>query len=59
MRPAPDLARTIMDSASGRELTAIGFAEDVAIAVEIDASDAVPVLRDGAFSAADPGSDAG
>ena len=48
-----DLPRTIMDSASGRELAAIGFAEDVAIAVEIDASQAVPALRDGAFSAAD------
>ncbi|GIF66571.1 hypothetical protein Ais01nite_46060 [Asanoa ishikariensis] len=54
-----DLERTIMDSASGRELAAIGFAEDVAIAVEANASDAVPVFRDGAFSAADPGSGAG
>ena len=51
-----DLANTIMDSASGRELEAIGFGEDVAIAVEIDASEVVPVFRDGAFSAADPGS---
>ncbi|GIF76365.1 2-phosphosulfolactate phosphatase [Asanoa siamensis] len=51
-----DIARAVVDSASGRELAAQGFAEDVAIAVETDASDAVPVLRDGAFTAAAPGS---
>ncbi|SNT27710.1 2-phosphosulfolactate phosphatase [Asanoa hainanensis] len=54
-----DLERTITDSASGRELAATGFAEDVAIAVEANTSDAVPVFRDGAFSAAEPGSGAG
>ncbi|MEV0713769.1 2-phosphosulfolactate phosphatase [Asanoa sp. NPDC050611] len=54
---AGDLRRTIMDSASGRELAAIGFAEDVAIALETNTSAIVPVLRDGAFSAAAPGSD--
>lgn len=51
-----DLAGTIMDSASGRELAATGYTADVAIAVELDATDVVPVLRDGAFSAAGPGS---
>ncbi|WP_203704708.1 2-phosphosulfolactate phosphatase [Asanoa iriomotensis] len=51
-----DLRAAIMDSASGRELTAIGFRDDVTIALEINASGRVPVLRDGeAFTAADPG----
>jgi 2-phosphosulfolactate phosphatase len=36
---------------SGRELIEQGFAEDVAIAAELDSSTAVPVLRDGAFTA--------
>lgn len=38
--------------ASGRELAAAGFADDVAVAAEVDASDVVPVLVDGAFRAA-------
>lgn len=37
---------------SGAELVDRGFAEDVAIASELDASDAVPVLVDGRFVAA-------
>nr|WP_153413734.1 2-phosphosulfolactate phosphatase [Nocardia macrotermitis] len=45
-----DLPALIRDCASGRELTAIGFAEDVEIAVEIDSSTVVPVLHDGAFT---------
>ncbi|MEI5101495.1 2-phosphosulfolactate phosphatase [Streptomyces sp. PmtG] len=36
-------------SASGRELTEDGFAEDVAVATELDACEQVPVLRHGAF----------
>lgn len=36
---------------SGIELGAAGFPEDVSIAGELDASDAVPVLSDGAFRA--------
>ncbi|WP_308311057.1 2-phosphosulfolactate phosphatase [Streptomyces sp. GbtcB6] len=41
-----DLAHAISASASGRELTVMGFAEDVAIATEEDSSTLVPV-RDG------------
>ncbi|WP_067713601.1 2-phosphosulfolactate phosphatase [Nocardia yamanashiensis] len=47
-----DIAGLIRESASGRELAAIGFADDVAIALEIGAGKTVPVLVDGAFSAA-------
>ena len=38
---------------SGQELAATGFADDVTVAAELDASDVVPVLRDGAFRPAD------
>lgn len=48
----PDPAAAVTDCASGRELATGGFADDVAVAVEIDASGAVPVLTDGAFTAA-------
>ncbi|MDH6484590.1 2-phosphosulfolactate phosphatase [Streptomyces sp. SAI-127] len=41
-----DLAHTVATSASGRQLAAMGFVEDVAIATEEDASALVPV-RDG------------
>lgn len=44
-RPA-DLLR---ESASGRELVDTGFDEDVRIAADLDATDVVPVLMDGAF----------
>lgn len=43
------LPDVLHDCAGGRELTAYGFAADVAVAAEIDASDAVPLLVDGAF----------
>nr|BFF19645.1 hypothetical protein GCM10025730_31660 [Promicromonospora thailandica] len=36
-------------SASGRELLDSGFADDVTIATDLDATDVVPVLMDGAF----------
>jgi 2-phosphosulfolactate phosphatase len=49
----PDPAAAVSDCASGRELATGGFADDVAIAVEIDASRTVPVLTDGAFTAAE------
>ncbi|MEU6560526.1 2-phosphosulfolactate phosphatase [Nocardia nova] len=45
-----DLPALVRSCASGRELTAAGFADDVRIAVEIDACGAVPVLVDGEFS---------
>ncbi|MEC3953155.1 2-phosphosulfolactate phosphatase [Nocardia sp. CDC153] len=45
-----DVPGLITDCASGRELAAIGFGEDVATAIEIDSSATVPVLRDGSFS---------
>jgi 2-phosphosulfolactate phosphatase len=47
-----DIPPLIRDCASGLELAAMGFAEDVAIAVELETSTAVPVLVDGAFTAA-------
>ncbi|MGW7071223.1 2-phosphosulfolactate phosphatase [Streptomyces sp. NPDC054855] len=45
-----DVAATVTDGASGRELRDQGFAEDVAVAVEVGASLGVPVLAAGAFS---------
>ncbi|WP_194837079.1 2-phosphosulfolactate phosphatase [Nocardia sp. XZ_19_369] len=44
-----DVPRLIAECASGRELAAIGFADDVAVATEIDVSTTVPVLVDGSF----------
>ncbi|MFE1591608.1 2-phosphosulfolactate phosphatase [Nocardia sp. NPDC058705] len=45
----PDVVALITECASGRELAAIGFADDVAIATELNASATVPVLIDNAF----------
>lgn len=42
-----DLQTLLHDCAGGRELTQYGFAQDVAIAAELDSSRSVPVLRDG------------
>ncbi len=47
-RSVPDAVR---HCASGIELVEAGFADDVEIAVELDRSSAVPVLREGAFRA--------
>ncbi|MFC4128276.1 2-phosphosulfolactate phosphatase [Nocardia rhizosphaerae] len=44
-----DVGAIIAECASARELRAAGFAEDVAIAVELASSTAVPVLRHRAF----------
>lgn len=47
-----DLAAALRDCASGRELIAKGFADDVEIAAAVDVSQTVPVLREGVFAAA-------
>ncbi|HET7801466.1 MAG TPA: 2-phosphosulfolactate phosphatase [Humibacillus xanthopallidus] len=44
-----DVASALAATASGRELIAQGWPDDVAIAGELDRSTVVPVLRDGAF----------
>lgn len=46
-----NVAAQLRCCASGRELIDIGFPDDVEIAAEVDASDAVPELCDGVFSA--------
>ncbi|MDH6139368.1 2-phosphosulfolactate phosphatase [Kitasatospora sp. GP30] len=46
-----DVTAAVADSASGRELSYGGFADDVGIATELDACGIVPVLTDGAFTA--------
>ena len=43
------LGRALAESASGRELIERRFTADVALAAELDATDRVPVLADGAF----------
>ena len=43
------LGATLEESASGRELIAAGFGIDVRLAAELDATDLVPVLVEGAF----------
>jgi 2-phosphosulfolactate phosphatase len=50
---AGDLARLLEDAVGGRELGDAGFADDVAVAAEVDASPVVPVLVDGAFTRID------
>ena len=47
-----DAAAAVAGCASGRELIEGGFGDDVAIAVEADSCRLVPVLADGAFTAA-------
>jgi 2-phosphosulfolactate phosphatase len=46
---ARSLGQVLRDCASGVELAARGFARDVELAAELDASPVAPVLRDGAF----------
>ncbi|WP_329118202.1 2-phosphosulfolactate phosphatase [Streptomyces sp. NBC_01465] len=48
-----NIAATVADCASGRELIEWGHADDVAIATELDACTVVPVLTDGAFAASE------
>lgn len=49
---AGELPNLLHECAGGRELTAYGFAQDVAIAAELDASESVPVLGAAAFRSA-------
>jgi len=44
--------RSLTECPSGADLAERGFLEDVRIAAEVDATDVVPVLRDGRFVAA-------
>jgi 2-phosphosulfolactate phosphatase len=46
----PDVPAAVNGCVSGQELLAAGYADDVAVAVEIDSSSVVPALRSGAFS---------
>lgn len=46
----PDVAAAVVACSSGIELAEGGFADDVAVAVELNASAIVPVLTDGAFT---------
>lgn len=50
--PRERMTSMIEDCASGRELNTSGFAEDVAIATQIDSTDAVPVFTDDTFASA-------
>ena len=45
----PDLRKMMEESASGAELIERGYADDVRFATELDCSDCVPMLVDGAF----------
>lgn len=51
---ATDLAAALRDCASGRELTARGFAADVEYATQLDADDRAAVLVDGRLVAWEP-----
>ena len=46
-----DVAELVRSCASAREIVDRGFASDVELAVEIDCSDVVPVLKNGEYSA--------
>ena len=46
---ATDVPEVLRSCASGRELAENGFEQDIVIAEEIDASDVVPLLQEGAF----------
>ena len=51
---APRLTDALAETVSGRELQAMGFGGDVAVAAALGASGAVPVLREGRFTDAAP-----
>jgi 2-phosphosulfolactate phosphatase len=46
------LADIVRDSRSGRELAGWGYGGDVEVALEVDSTVAVPILREGAYEAA-------
>lgn len=48
----PDVVHAVATCSSGSELAQGGFADDVAIAIELDDSETVPVLTNGAFTGA-------
>jgi 2-phosphosulfolactate phosphatase len=54
-RFADNLPRHLAECASGRELAAMGFADDVTMAAELDVSDSVPILLQGGVYAAEAG----
>jgi 2-phosphosulfolactate phosphatase len=56
---APCIGAIVRDSVSGRELIDRGFEADVEIAVALEVSITAPLLRDGAYQAADHGPDRG
>ena len=45
------LPEALLECSSGRELVALGFGNDVALASELDVTDSVPRLEEGAFRA--------
>ncbi|MFC0629193.1 2-phosphosulfolactate phosphatase [Kribbella deserti] len=45
-----DVREALLGSASGRELVALGYQQDVELAAGYDATQVVPVLRDGRFT---------
>nr|WP_317892861.1 2-phosphosulfolactate phosphatase [uncultured Sphingomonas sp.] len=47
----PRLAQILRDSRSGRELSGWGYAADIEVALEVDAADVVPMMREGAYQA--------
>jgi 2-phosphosulfolactate phosphatase len=49
-----DLAALLQQCSSGKELVELGFASDVELAGQLDVSDSVPVLREGAYVASWP-----
>lgn len=46
----PRLADLVRGCVSGQELIGRGYAQDVEVAVQLDASDAAPLLVDGAYT---------
>ena len=47
----PELLQRLLACSSGRELVDLGFADDVRVAADLNASTTVPSLEDGAFRA--------